>query len=280
MSIKPVTVHSYAHMNEKFRGVNDTQLLPNEADREVRTYHAEVMLTFYAALFGRMKESDIDMGTQFLQQSLESSGQYVAIHKRHFEQQCVRLMFQRFNFSDFSVEDFDKSAAVWQDLLVEEQRLQRTNFYSQNHVAANVDLLGLAVNFHPLCNMTPGVILGAQQAHRLSEISSYVLLTDHQEPVPAYLQSHPVNVTVRPKDNGKGSGGVMVDLFVALHSALLIRNPYSTLTMPVDILRVILNMPTSSFDRSSNLSLTLMGSWLTMSDIWDVLRRRNHVPLY
>jgi len=274
-----VMVHSYAHMNINFRGENNSQLLPDETDPDVRTRHAQVIVNFYAALFGSVKDTYMNLTSLFMQNALNGIEPYVAIQKRHFEQQCVRYMFHLFNYSDFSEKDFDKRAPEWQYLLKEEKRLQyTTQFYSPGY---NVMLSDDISNFHPLCNMTAGVVLGAQVAHGLSDVSTYVLLTDKQEPVPPDLLALPViipthnntSVTLlnKKKKTANDEEDMLVDILLGLHSALLVRNPYSTLTLPLEILRVILNLPTSSIDRSSNISLTLQGNWLTMSDVCEAL---------
>ena len=260
MSIKPINVHSYSHMLDKFRGVNNTQLLPDENNMDARMRHTEVLLTFYAGLFGSIQQPFLVDFLSFMVQSLDSSFQYVAIQKRHFERSCVKLMHDHFNYSDFSEKDFNKSHADWLVLLQDDPGGSRG-----------------PLNFHPLCNMTAAVIHGAQAAHGLENLSAYVLLTDGQESITSDLLSLPLTNTSNnymPKDS---IHQVTLDLLLGLHAGLLLRNPYSTLTLPLEVLRVILHLPTSSMDKSSNISLSLLGKWFTMSDVNDAVRKHELV---
>ena len=271
MSVKPVTVHSYSLMWNHFRGRNDLPLLPNETDPAVRHHHADVLLTFYAALFGGLKNKFVEVGTNYLQHFCPTSGpyQYVAIQKRHFENHCAYHLHHSFKYSDFSQNDFDKNTPAWE--------LVRSNNFTTS-----------IVNFHPLCNMTQEVIFGAQKAHGLVNLSSYVLLTDSQEPVPDFMRRLKTcvrselvtEISGNGRKNATDGADLMVDIFLGLHAALLIRNPYSTLTLPLDVLRVIWNLPTSSLDHSSVVSLTVQGSWFTMADVEEVISRRNLQALY
>jgi hypothetical protein len=210
-----------------------------------------------------------------------ASHQYVAIQKRNFETGCISHLYHSFRYEDFSDQGFDKSGPDWQALRREDDRLQATEFY-----ALNFESTASPMNFHPICNLTQEVIFGAQRAQGLRNLSTYVLLSDEQEEVPPHLASLPLtpsrlihtrrwNVVTRKQND------LILDLMLGLHAGLLIRNPYSTLTMPLELARMVVGLPTSCLAQSSNKSLLALSGdaahWFTMSDVAGAISRKRGV---
>jgi hypothetical protein len=252
-----ITVHSTENMHKLYKGPGT---LPKDDDLVARAHFVKVHVTTYAALFGSIKDHFVQFGGEVVHQALKASCDYVSIQKRNYAVKCAKYAYQFFQFSDYG--NFDKNGEDWQYVAKEEKRLRETTqFYTGSkqvrwHTEASV--------IHPICTMTPAVIRGAQAVFGLQGLSTYIVMSDMEESIPQHLVDLPVTTVC---DQKGGQLDLILDIYLGMHSALHIRHPHSTLSLPVEITRAILHLPTSSLSKTSKISLFSMGSWFTMADL-------------
>ena len=261
LSIKASEIHGPFHLYQKYGDI-----LPPQDSTETLESAADDALFYFASIYAGLKDTIIGKFMSYAKAELNASLNYVVIQKRHFEGICLPICYQQSRYSDFTSEHFDMTTPEWKEYHKIEQsigNLSKGNVYWREARQRNQSL----PTYHPLCNMTASLILGAVRAHKLSNsVSRYFLMTDGQEPLATDVAAlNPTRYT--------GVYATSVDKLVAIHAMLFIRNTASSFSLGADILRRILFLPTSGLSDNSTADF-FFHSWFRFIDITTALKRR------
>ena len=229
--------------------------------------YTEIMMTFYAALYAGINKSVLFASQLFILTELKSVN-YVAVHKRNFEGQCSWRLCMYYSYSDFPNTGFNKNSIEWSVV----------RHWGRAHTPVNTTMKRECKNFeakHPLCLMSPNVIHGAIEAHKLSGVVNRVFLfTDHQLP---FDDLSFFGAIFQKQINSKPELQREVDIILASHGALAVLNPYSTFSFIVYLLRTILGLDTSMIDRDSDMYTVPSPEMTTYRQLVQLVEKRRDV---
>jgi len=221
---------------------------------------------FYASLWCCPHHSITAEGISLIKTFFSSSLDYVSIHQRSHEGNCRELYCDYTKISQFSKLELNFSDEEWHPWL-----LRETNeTSSQNHCPRH---------HHPLCGINSHTVrsilqlikyydkdchINTNSIHLGSDMhnNSNELVTSLGAVIPQYH----VNNTVE--------FGVILDMFIFIHSGLFIQNPLSTLSTGTCIVRQTLGLRTIPVLNTSRMSIEERagpGWWITC----DMIALRN-----
>lgn len=280
LGIKANEIHGPFHLYKKY-----ARQLPPQKSAEALETAADDMLFFFSAIYAGVKTHMVNMLASYINDHLRASFNYVVIQKRNYEGSCFHILYRYSEYSDYSSDQFDKTTDEWKQYCKIDK--------SMEVFRRNISHWGLAGDppvptYHPLCNMTLGLIQGAvrTQLHRLHQPPQNLTVNDpsssssSSSPQLQYFFMSDKQVPITPDVTAalnpllySGPEASLMDRLIATHSLLFIRNSASSFSLSSDVLRRVLSLPLSGLADNSPADY-FFSNWISYQNVTTMLHRR------